>query len=223
VLLHLAQRQNEIVMTGIKERIGIAPPVAAMTDLVRRSVDNFIDMQQHFLTLAAKETDVWIDATKSGQVFSGLDMAEVAREGLESFVRSQKKFLDVVAEETSNAIEGVTNGNGEQTEMAELARQGAEAFIDAQKKLLDVAAQQMEVSLKAARETVEAINPFQPVALGYLTRQAVDTFVSAQKSLLDLMTKPAKAEEHQSPHKAAKRPARRKPGAAKHEAAAATA
>src|SRR5581483_9527265 len=53
VLLQLAQRQNEIVMTGVKERVGMSPPVAAMTDLVRRTVDNFIDMQQHFLTLAA--------------------------------------------------------------------------------------------------------------------------------------------------------------------------
>ena len=36
----------------------------------------------------------------------------------------------------------------------------------AQKKLLDVAAQQMELNLKAAREAMETVNPFQPVALG---------------------------------------------------------
>jgi hypothetical protein len=226
VLLHLAQRENEILMTGVKERAGGMAPVTAMTELVRRSVDSYIDMQQHFLTMAAKETDHWIDANKSGKPFAGVDLAEVAREGIENFVRSQKKFLDVVAEETTNAIEGTKNGKGaEKTELAELTRQGAEAFIDAQKKLLDVAAQQMELNLKAARETVQAVNPFQPVALGDLTRHAVDAFVGAQKSLLDLVTnsgEAGKSEEHEHPRRP-KGAARKRAGAVKHEAAAATA
>src|SRR5579871_1494534 len=54
VLLSLAQRQNEIVMAGVKERRGNLAPVAAVTDLIGRGVENFIDMQQHFLTIDRK-------------------------------------------------------------------------------------------------------------------------------------------------------------------------
>jgi hypothetical protein len=224
VLLHLAQRENEIVLTGVRENAGGSAPVTAMIEFLRRSVDNYIDMQQSFLTLAAKETDSWIDAMKSGQIFTGVDLAEVAKEGIENFVRSQKKYLDVVAEETTHAIEGKKNGkHSDKTELAELARQGAEAFIDAQKKLLDVAAQQMEVNLKAARETVDAVNPFQPVALGDLTRHAVDTFVSAQKALVDVVAKPVRAAEKSVEQETPRRPKRPAKRAVKREAAAATA
>jgi hypothetical protein len=217
VLLHLAERQNEIVMTGVKERTGGYMPLAAMTDLVRRSVDTFIDMQQHFLSLAAKQTDAWIDAAKSGERFAGEGLAELAREGMENFVRSQKKFLDVIAEETAHATGVTTNGKhaGRKTEVPELARQAAEAFIDAQKKLLDVATQQMAVNMKTARKTMEVVNPLPAGTLKELTQQTVDGFVAAQKALLDLMPKSARAPEAHphtkaAPHKAAsrKRPAR---------------
>jgi hypothetical protein len=191
VLLHLAQRQNEIVMTGVKERRGSFAPLAAVTDLISRGVDNFIDMQQHFLTIAAKQTDEWVDAAKTGKPFDGKSVAELAREAMDNFVRSQKKFLDVLAEETAVATGEVENGNGvhkgKKTELTELARQGAEAFIDAQKKLLDVASQQMAVELKAAGKAIEVINPFQSEALADLTRQTVDAFVTAQKALLDVV------------------------------------
>jgi hypothetical protein len=226
VLLHLAQRENEIVMTGVQEQTGGSAPISAVVELVRRSVDNYIDMQQHFLTLASKETDGWIDAMKSGKAFAGVDLVEVAREGIDNFVRSQKKFLDVIAEETEHAIEGKNGKPTAKTELAELARQGAEAFIDAQKKLLDVAAQQVEVNLKAARETVQAVNPFQPMALGDLTRHAVDAFVAAQKALLDVVSKPVssaiEAEEHPTPRRP-KGTARKRARAVKHAAAAASA
>jgi len=172
-------------------------------------------MQQNFLTIAAKQTDSWIDATKSGKPFDGKGLAELARDGMENFVRSQKKFLDVIAEETANITEGVTGGKGakgaKQTELTELARQGAEAFIDAQKKLLDVATQQMAVNLRTARRTFEAINPLPPATLADLTRQTVDTFVAAQKALLDVVSKPAHTAQRHEPVKpkpaARKRPA----------------
>src|ERR1700756_5099248 len=56
VLLDLGQKQNEILMTGVKERIGDWPAAQAVTDLVRHSVDTFIDMQQAFLKIAGKQT-----------------------------------------------------------------------------------------------------------------------------------------------------------------------
>jgi len=211
VLLHLAQRQNEIVMTGVKERRGGFPPIAAVTDLISRGVDNFIDMQQHFLTIAAKQTDEWIDTAKTGKPFDGKGMAELAREAMDNFVRSQKKFLDVLAEETAVAT-GEGNGDGarknvKKTELTELARLGAEAFIDAQKKLLDVAAQQMAVELKAAGKAMEAINPFQSEALADLTRQTADTFVTAQKALLDVVARPGHRSEAHHEKEPARKPA----------------
>jgi len=219
VLLHLAERQNEIVMTGVKERTGGFVPLAAMTDLVRRSVDTFIDMQQHFLTTAAKQTDAWIDAAKSGEPFAGEGLAELAREGMENFVRSQKKFLDVIAEETAHATGVTTNGKhaAKKTEVTELARQAAEAFIDAQKKLLDVATQQMAVNLKTARKTMEVVNPIPAGTLAELTRQTVDGFVAAQKALLDIMPKAGRTPEAHQPRPHPKAAARKRPARAHRE------
>jgi len=210
VLLHLAERQNEIVMTGLKDRTGGLVPLAALTDLARRSLDTFIDMQQHFLSMAAKQTDAWIDAAKSGDRFAGEGPAELAREGMENFVRSQKKFLDVIAEETAHATGAATNGEkpGRKTEIPELARQAAEAFIDAQKKLLDVATEQMAGNLKTARKTMAAVNPVPDGMVKELTQQTVEGFVTAQKAILDLMAKPVRGAEthHARPqHKAAPR------------------
>jgi hypothetical protein len=214
VLLHLAQRENELIMTGVKERAGGMAPVAVMSDLLRRSVDTFIDMHQHFLTIAAKQTDLWIDATKSGEPFEGKGLAELAREGMDNFVRSQKKFLDIVAEETENATQGHPAKTGKKTELTELAREGVEAFMDAQKKLLDVAAQQMSVNVKVARRAADVVNPLHlPVRSTFadLTRQTVDSFVAAQKALLDVMAKPGHTEPHNGPP--------RKPPVHKHAAA----
>ncbi|HTS27245.1 MAG TPA: hypothetical protein VMH81_15315 [Bryobacteraceae bacterium] len=203
VLLHLWQRQNEIVMTGVKERRGGFPPVAAVTDLISRGLDNFIDMQQHFLTIAARQADEWIDAAKEGKPFDGKGMAEMARDAMDTFVRSQKKFLDVLAEQTAVATGepgGEAKKPAKKTELTELARQGAEAFIDAQKKLLDVASQQMAIEFKAAGKAFEVINPWQSEVLTDLTRQSVDAFVTAQKALLDVVRPGQHAHEARVPH-----------------------
>jgi len=208
VLLNLVQRQNEIVMTGIQERSGGANPVIAITDLVRRGVDIFIEMQLHFLTTAARQTDAWIDARKTHEPFHGKTLGELARESMETFVRSQKKFLDVVAEEATVITGGPPNGKhaGRKTELTELARQSAEAFIDAQKKLLDVASEQMRVNVKAARRAIEVVNPAPGVTLADLTRQTVEGFVTAQKALWDVVSRPARAAG------AAEKPRAKRPG-----------
>uniref|UniRef100_Q027M9 Uncharacterized protein n=1 Tax=Solibacter usitatus (strain Ellin6076) TaxID=234267 RepID=Q027M9_SOLUE len=213
VLLNLAQRQSEIVATVVKERVGGPAPVAAVTDLFSRGVETVIGMQQHFLTLAARQADEWIDATKSGEPFEGIHLTALARESMETFVRSQKKFLDVLAEETAHATEGNGQRTAAKTELAELARQSAEAYIDAQKKLLDVATQQLKVNAKTAREAMEAINPMPVETLGKLARNTVDGFLESQQSLLNLMVKPPKpAKTHEAPTvKTRKRTARRKP------------
>jgi hypothetical protein len=230
VLLHLAQRENEIVVGALQERTGNSAPASAMTNVIRRSIDTFVEMQLHFLTLVGKQADLWVDAAKSGKPFDGKALPEMARESVENFVRAQKKYLDVVAEETANLTNGVTNPKQKKTDLPELAREATEAFIDAQKKVLDVYAQQGDVNLKAARTAFQALNPFQPEILKEFSRNTVENFVTAEKALLDMMAKPARAThngEHQPPKKTpphAKRPAAQheavhaKRPAAKHEA-----
>lgn len=203
VLLHLTQRQNELLLSGIAERTGGMKPAGAMAELLRRGIDTFLDMQQHFLTIAAKQADVWIDNTKEGKPFDGKAMPELVREAMETFVRSQKKFLDAVAEETAYATgakDGKEHHHGKKTEVTELARQGMEAFIDVQKKLLDLAAQQTGVNVKVTRHALEMLNPLPPITLAGLTRHTVDSFVAAQKALLGVMAKPAQAAAAAPPH-----------------------
>jgi len=163
VLLHLAQRENEILVGAAQERAGGSPPGAAVTNAIRRSIDNLIEMQLQFLTIASKQADQLVEATKEGRPFDGKPLPELVRESIETFVRAQKKFLDVIAEETGNWTEGAINcHNGRKTELAELAREATEAYIDAQKKVLDVVAQQGEASINTARTLFDVLNPLQP-------------------------------------------------------------
>jgi hypothetical protein len=162
---------------------------------LRRSVDTFIDLQRHFLDLASKQTDAWVDAAKTGKAFSGKGVAELAREGMENFVHAQKKFLDVVAEETAKAAKARPAGEkgAKPTELAELARESMDAFIDAQKKLLDTAGEQARVNLKAVKQGINLFTPVPGTNLADLTRQGVESFVAAQKALLDVMSRPRAA------------------------------
>ena len=218
VLLHLAQRENEILVGAMQERTGKSAPAAAVTNFLRRTIDTYVEMQLHFLTLAAKQADEWVDSAKSGKPFDGKALPELAREAVENFVRAQKKYLDVVAEETANLTNGVTNASpSKKTQLPELAREATEAFIDAQKKVLDVYAQQGDVNLKAARTAFEALNPFQPAILKRFSRDTVDNFVTAEKAMLDVMAKPARSASHGENHSPKKAPAHRHP-AAKHQA-----
>lgn len=201
ILLDLARRQNDIVLNGVKERVGGSAAAAAMTDLLRRSVDTFIDLQRHFLDVASKQTGSWVEAAKTGKTFTGEGLGELAREGMESFVAAQKKFLDVVAEESSKAAK--TRHEAKATKpaaLAELARESVDAFIEAQKRLLDTAGDQMRVNMKAAGRAANLFTPVPGMNLADLTRQGVESFVGAQKALLDVMTRPRPAVAHAAAH-----------------------
>src|SRR5215831_17743455 len=63
-LLTLAQQENEIILNGVKERIGGFVPAAAMTDLVRRSLDTLLGMQQELLTTTSRQTLEWLQSEK---------------------------------------------------------------------------------------------------------------------------------------------------------------
>ena len=225
ILLDLGKKQNEILMNGVKERIGDWPAAHAMTDLLRRSVETFIHMQQEFLKVAAKQTHSWVEAAKAGKPYESAHLVELAREGMENFVKAQKQFLDIVAEETAKATGGKrTNGavkKIKKTELSELARQATESFMDAQKKLVDVAGKQMNASVKTVGNTLELVRPFPFVPFAELTREGVKSYVDAQKALMDAVVKPAG--EHKHPQKAVRRARKPRAHAKKHVAAAAAA
>ncbi len=192
VLLELGKEQNELLMTGVKERVGNWPAAHAMTDLLRRSVETFIDMQEEFLKIAGKQTHTWVDAAKAGKPYQPEQFVELAREGMENFVKAQKQFLDVVAEETAKATGGKhTNGAAKmkQTELSELARKATESFVEAQKRLVDIAGQQMNANVKTAGKTMKLLQPFPSLPLSELTREAVKSYVEAQKALMDVVVK----------------------------------
>ena len=199
VLLELGKQQNEILLTGVKERIGNSPAAHALTDLLRRSVDTFIHMQEEFLKIADKQTHTWIDAAKTGKPYQPDKVVDLAREGMENFVKAQKQFLDLVAEETGKVAGGKHHGEVKKlkkTELSELARQATESFIEAQKKLVDVAGKQMNANVKSAGKAVGLLQPFPFLPLAELTREGVKSYVDAQKALMEAMVKPAIQKQH---------------------------
>jgi hypothetical protein len=205
VLLDLSKQQNEILMTAVKERIGEGSAAHATADLLRRSVDTFIHMQEEYLKIAGKQTHIWVEAARTGKPLPGrAPLVGLAREGMENFAKAQKQFLDVIAEETAKATGGKRTAikKIKKTELSKLARQAAELFINTQEKMVEVAGKQMNANVKTAGKTLELLRPL-------------------PKTLMDAMVKPT------GERKRAGKPARRgkKPSARgkKKEAAAAAA
>lgn len=201
ILLNLAQHENDIVMGGVKERVSASGPATATTDLVRRTVDTFIDMHREFLKITSKQTLDWLEHAAKGK-YGGTHMVDLAREAMGTFVDAQKKFLDVVAQETTR----MTSGRGEKpahpvkkTELAKLAREASGAFIEMQKKMLDIAGQQMNVNLKVATRALEVIKPFRLLPMANITGEGVKKFVDAEQALIGSMIKPRAAVHRKKP------------------------
>jgi hypothetical protein len=191
ILLDLAHAETEIVMGGVKQRIGDSMPAVAMTETIRRSIGTFIAMQRDFLNTANKQATHWLHAVKAGKAYDGDAMIEIAREAMDNFVHAQKKFLDVIAEETSRATSDRPHKDGKmmkKTEVSELAHEAATAFLEAQKKLLDVAGRQMNVNLQVAGRALKMMKPLR-LPLASLTGEGVKSFVDAEKALIDNMMK----------------------------------
>jgi len=205
LLLNLAKQEYDIVTTGVKERVGGFTPAVAVTDLVQRSLDTFVEMHQDFLKIVGKETHAWLVAAKNGHSYDPEGLVEAARESFDTFVRTQKKFLNVVKEETTKA----TSGNGmekkmKKTEITELAQQATDSFIEAQQKLIELVGKQVNVHLKAAGRMLEMVGPsVNPIP--EMTRAGVKTLVDTEEALIDTMTKGG---TETKAHKARKRPAR---------------
>ncbi len=194
-LLDLAKQENDIILNGVKERVGASVPAVAMTDLVRRGVDTVIGMQQELLTTTSKQTLQWLESEKPGKGTRAERLVEFAREGVETFARAQKNFLEVVAQETTKVTRGKLEHEpktAKPTEIAQLARDAGNAFIEAQKRLLDVIGQQMNVNLDVATRTLQKISPSQLLPMANLTGEGVRKFVSEETSLIGSFIKPAK-------------------------------
>jgi len=211
ILLSLAQQENEILMNASKERIAGSARGLAVTDLVRRSLDTFIKMQQDFLMTTSRQTLNWLEAVKAGKGYQNTQLIELAREGMETFVQSQKRFLDVIAQETAKIASGRHDHAlkpVKKTELTKLASEATDSFIDAQKKLLDVMGQQMSVNLKAATRAIELVSPSRLMPVANITGEGVKSFVAAEKALIESMVKPHASNLISRMEKRPNRPAR---------------
>lgn len=198
-LLSLAQQENDIVLNGVKDRIGGFLPAAAMTDLIRRSLDTLLGMQQELLTTTSKQTLEWLQSEKARTGKNAAPLVEFAREGVEAFTRAQKKFVEVVAEEAERATSGKKeheDKTAKKAELIHLAREAGNAFIEAQKRLLDVFGQQMNVNIDATTRAMEMIAPSRLVPVASITTEGVRNFVNAEKSLIGSMIKSKKVVGH---------------------------
>ena len=193
VLLNLGKEQHGLLMTGVKERMGDSPRRQALVDLLRRSVDSFIAMQEEFLKTAEKQTHTWVDAAKAGKTYQPEQFVDLARESMESFVEAQKQFLDVLSEETAKATGARHTTVGTKkikpTELSELARKSTDAFIEAQKRLVEVAGRQLNANVKTTGKAMELLQPFPFLPFNELTRDVVKSYVEAQKALMDVVIK----------------------------------
>jgi hypothetical protein len=194
-LLQLAQQENDIILNGVKERIGGFAPAAAMTDIVRRSLDTLIETQRELLTTTNKQTVEWLQTEEGGKEARTERLVEFAREGVETFTRAQKKFLDIVAQEVAKTTRGAQEHDrkpGKKTEAVQLAREAANAFVEAQKRLLDVMGQQMNVNLDVATRALELASPARLLPMANLTGEGVKNFVDKETSLINSFVKSAR-------------------------------
>jgi hypothetical protein len=197
LILGLAQKESEILATGMKQRVGGFVVTDALVETIRRSVDTFIEMQLEYLKSASKQVHGRLAAVKAGEMYEGESVVELAREGLEQFVHAQKKFLSVIAEETSKVTGSMeqTASKAKKTELTELAREAADSFIEAQKKLMDVAARQVHVSLKAAGTAAKMMPAVPYRDFPDLTREGFKSFVEAEKAVIESVTKRPEAKK----------------------------
>ncbi|MFZ0806694.1 MAG: hypothetical protein WAN03_10950 [Candidatus Sulfotelmatobacter sp.] len=209
VLLELGKQQNEILLEGVKDRVGDCPRRRAMVDMLRRSIDTFIDMHEAYLKMASHQTHSWLESAKAGKPYQPEHVMDLATDAMENFAKAQKRFLDVVAEETAIVTSGKqTNGAGRKLkpkEISELARQAMDSFVEAQKRLVDVGGRQMNAGARTAGKAMDMLKPFPLVPLNELTREAVKSYVDAQKALMEVMVKTANKPKTAVPERGPKR------------------
>jgi hypothetical protein len=169
-LLDLAQQENEIVLSGLKGHMGAFLPGVAMTDLVRRSLDTLIGVQQELLTTTSRQTLEWLKSETTEPHDGSQHLVKFASEAVETFARAQKRLLEVIVEEAEKAT-SAKQPHGEKpkkTELATLAREAGEAFVEAQKRLLDVMGQQVNVNVDLSTKSMKMLSPSRLLPIGGL-------------------------------------------------------
>jgi hypothetical protein len=190
IVLTLAQQENELVMNGLRERMGDSMPAGAMLDIVRRSVTAMVDMQRVFLHIASEQAGKWRESMKAGE-YSAASMMEAARLATGEVVHTYQKLVKVLAEEAESAAGRRPSGRKvKKPELSGMVREAMDAFIGAQKKLLDLAGQQMSASMLAASQGLGAVSPARFIPFAELARDGAREFVEAEKSILDAMITP---------------------------------
>ena len=218
IVLDLAAGESAVMADALKEVLQLRPSVAALVDIVPRSVGTLVEMHKALLDAIAENTQEAVDAYTEDKPFINIPgAAKAARDGIERFVKTQKTLLDQVSEQISLATEASKDAKPKKAQahaVIELAKDGVEKFIDAQKQILELVVERAE-----AEETHARIKPAPSTSLAELTRKSVQNFTTAQKSLLDLAIKPIAAPAEAPKH----RPVARKKPAARKKAVAETA
>ncbi len=189
ILLNLAQQENEIVMNGVTERVGDYSGAIKMTNVVRRSIATFIEMQQRFLTHASKRTQALIQETDDTKIKDSNILVGLASDAMDQFIAAQKEFLDVLSEETVENGKKQYIKKADREELSKLAREAADSFINAQKKLLDLVGQQVNVNTQAASRALDLKMPIRFMPVADIAGESVKSFVDAEKALVDSMMK----------------------------------
>jgi len=196
ILLNLAQQENEIVMNGVKERVAGSTRATAVTDMVRRSLDTFVRMQQDFLKTTSKQVSTWLDTVSLETALQGAPLIDLAREEMDAFVHAQQNFLDVILQEAAKAATGTgaRPKKRKKTDLSKLAQNATNSFVEAQKRLLEVLTEQMAVNVNVATRVMRLMSPQRLIPMASLTGEGLRALVGAEKTLIDAMTKP----EHQT-------------------------
>src|SRR6266568_2898972 len=207
ILLDLTQQENEIVMNGVSERVGDYSGAIKMTNVVRRSIATFIEMQQRFLTHASKRTQALIQDPEDTKVKDSNILVGLASDAMDQFIAAQKEFLDVLSEETVDNKKKEYIKKADREELSQLAREAADSFINAQKKLLDLAGQQINVNTQAASRALDLKMPIRFMPVADIAGESVRSFVDAEKALVDSMMKNrAHVEEVAKPQRVTPKP-----------------
>lgn len=194
-LLELAQQENNIVLNGLKEQLSPFLPGVAMADLVRRSVDTLISMQQELLTATSKQTLQWLESEEEGKQNQAEHLVKLASEAVDTFTRAQRKLLEVISEEATKATSSKrlqAEKSEKKPEISILAREAGEAFIEAQKRLLDVMGQQMNVNVDLSSRSIKMVSSSHPLPFGSLNKESVTKLLDTETSLLDSLIRPDK-------------------------------
>ena len=162
IFLTLAQQENDLLLDGVKDRLSASAPAAAMTDLVRRSIDILIHMQQEFLSMTSKEAMHWLEAVQQGRGYEGARMSQLAGDATKNFVDAHRKVLDAVIQETARATgrePAHQSEPGRKKAISTLATEAGDLFVDAQKQMLDVLGQQVNGNIQAVSRVAESLKP----------------------------------------------------------------